>query len=166
MMSAIRDTRIAYSTDDAPVSVRRRTVRSQLDMCPPESRRPPRRSARRSAQVVTRQLPMLLAVLLKMADRFEPSRLTATMMMMAMRATSRPYSTAEAPRSVFATAARRMRRYSMASIMMLSPNEFLAVGSDPRAATGRLHEGRCVAVCPYCGDGPRPVRHFRETGLQ
>ena len=41
-----------------------------------------------------------VAVSLKTPRRLVPSRLTATMMMTAMRATRRPYSTAEAPRSL------------------------------------------------------------------
>ena len=50
---------------------------------------------RRAARTQT-----LLAVRSKMPERLVPSRATATMMTIAMRATIRPYSTAVAPRSV------------------------------------------------------------------
>jgi hypothetical protein len=75
---------------------------------------------------------MLLFVFSKTADSLPPRRNTAAMIAMAISETSRPYSTADAPRSVLARAVNRMRRYSMASIMVFSPLSW--IGPPPLLA--------------------------------
>src|SRR3954454_10636633 len=59
-------------------------------------------------QEVERQ-PSELAVDLNRPSSLPPSRVAPAMIAIAISATSRPYSTAEAPRSVRAMAVRRMR---------------------------------------------------------
>ena len=59
------------------------------------------------------------------------------MIAMAISDTSRPYSTADAPRSVLAMPARRMRRYSTASFMVLLPTE---IGCETRTGS-TFHSG-------------------------
>src|SRR3954447_2611738 len=61
------------------------------------------------AQQGNERQPSEAEVLLNMPSSLPPSRVAPAMMAIAISATSRPYSTAEAPRSVRAIAVRRMR---------------------------------------------------------
>src|SRR4051794_35287347 len=71
---------------------------------------------------------MLRAVRLNMVLRWLPRRVTATMIASAISETSRPYSTAEAPRSECMRPSRRICRYWMSSFMACLP---LCLGLDP-----------------------------------
>ncbi len=113
----------------------------------------------------------LLVVLSKTPESLPPRAVIATMMAMAMRATSRPYSTAEAPRSVFAMAVRRILMYSKASNMVASPKVMsgcrpMTSPGTTRVAAGDTQRHRSNGPTALPAESPEAVRtdYYRCIG--